>query len=92
MFKSFAALSNITPFTHERGAIMNTNVAVTALVVLTYVATSMFGNLGKKQDINNADMTAQVSTSVNTQSPSNSGKVQLRPCGRNAAVNSDSRI
>lgn len=41
MFKSFAALSNITPFTHERGAIMNTNVAVTALVVLTYVATSM---------------------------------------------------
>ena len=90
MFKSFAALSNITPFTHERGAIMNTNVAVTALVVLTYVATSMFGNLGKKQDINNADMTAQVSTSVNTQSPSNSGKVQLDPVGRNAAVNSDS--
>ena len=69
---------------------MNTNIATTAIVVLTYLATSMFGNFTNKQNTNNSNLTAKVLATTDTKSPLTSEKNQLDLVGRNAAVNSDS--
>ena len=54
---------------------MNTNIATTAIVVLTYLATSMFGNFTNKQNTNNSNLTAKVLATTDTKSPLTSSSV-----------------